>query len=32
MRWRESGTTSLCQLRAMYKSRLWSTYWKRTVS
>lgn len=30
MRWREYGTTALCQLRALYKSRpnLWSQYWR----
>ena len=28
MRWREYGTTALCQLRALYKSRLWSQYWQ----
>lgn len=31
MRWRETGTTALCQLRAIYKSQphLWQYYWKR---
>lgn len=30
MRWRETGTTALCQLRALYKSepKLWRNYWK----
>ena len=30
MRWRERGTTALCQARALYKSEhsLWSAYWK----
>jgi hypothetical protein len=30
MRWRERGTTALCQLRALYRSdpALWSNYWK----
>ena len=33
MRWREPGTTALCQLRALYKSdpKLWKTYWNRTL-
>lgn len=31
MRWREFGTTAVCQLRALYKSNLWKTYWKRTA-
>lgn len=31
MRWREYGTTAVCQLRALYKSKLWKTYWKRTA-
>lgn len=33
MRWRERGTTALCQLRALYKSepRLWNQYWDRTT-
>lgn len=33
MRWRTYGTTALCQLRALYKSkpRLWNNYWKRTT-
>jgi len=32
MRWRERGTTALCQLRALYKSQpeLWTLYWQRT--
>lgn len=32
MRWREPGTTALCQLRALYKSTpdLWATYWQRS--
>jgi len=31
MRWREPGTTALCQLRALYKSQpdLWTHYWQR---
>ena len=30
MRWRERGTTALCQARSLYKSEptLWTTYWK----
>lgn len=32
MRWREQGTTAVCQLRALYKSNLWRTYWKRTTA
>jgi hypothetical protein len=30
MRWREKGTTALCQLRALYRSGpdVWSDYWK----
>lgn len=30
MRWREPGTTALCQLRALYKSapNIWQSYWK----
>ena len=33
MRWREYGTTALCQLRALYKSRnLWKTYWRHTAA
>lgn len=34
MRWRERGTTALCQLRALYKSQpaLWDQYWERKVS
>lgn len=33
MRWRERGTTALCQLRALYKSQpeLWEQYWQRTI-
>lgn len=33
MRWCLPGTTSLCQLRALYKSepRLWQAYWNRTT-
>jgi hypothetical protein len=33
MRWRERGTTALCQLRALYKSQpeLWNHYWARTA-
>jgi hypothetical protein len=33
MRWREPGTTALCQLRALYKSQpeLWNHYWARTA-
>ena len=33
MRWREPGTTALCQLRALYKSEpaLWRNYWNRTL-
>lgn len=33
MRWRERGTTALCQLRALYKSQpqLWNHYWTRTT-
>jgi hypothetical protein len=29
MRWRQAGTTELCQLRALYKSErpLWNSYW-----
>jgi len=31
MRWRERGTTALCQLRALYKSQpeFWTSYWQR---
>ncbi|MFV0446012.1 MAG: hypothetical protein ACK5Q5_20745 [Planctomycetaceae bacterium] len=31
MRWREAGTTALCQLRALYRSEpaLWTAYWSR---
>ena len=34
MRWREPGTTALCQLRALYKSEpaLWAGYWKRITA
>lgn len=34
MRWCESGTTALCQLRALYRSesRLWTDYWSRAVA
>lgn len=33
MRWRERGTTALCQLRALHKSQreLWVHYWQRTT-
>lgn len=33
MRWREHGTTALCQLRALYRSdpQLWNHYWKHTI-
>lgn len=33
MRWRERGTTTLSQLRALYKSQpeLWNDYWARTA-
>lgn len=33
MRWHLPGTTSLCQLRALYKSEalLWQNYWSRTA-
>jgi hypothetical protein len=33
MRWRERGTTALCQLRALYRSdpHLWNHYWKHTI-
>lgn len=33
MRWRERGTTALCQLRALYKSQpqLWDHYWQHTA-
>jgi hypothetical protein len=32
MRWRERGTTALCQLRALYRSEtaLWTNYWARS--
>lgn len=32
MRWREEGTTALCQLRALYKSQpdLWTHYWRQS--
>lgn len=31
MRWREPGTTALCQLRALYRSEpaVWNAYWSR---
>jgi hypothetical protein len=31
MRWRERGTTALCQLRALYRSEpaVWTAYWSR---
>jgi hypothetical protein len=34
MRWRERGTTTLCQLRALYRSQpdLWSHYWTNAAS
>jgi hypothetical protein len=34
MRWRERGTTALCQLRALYRSenRLWTDYWIRIAA
>jgi len=34
MRWRERGTTALCQLRALYKSehKLWQNYWSRAMA
>ena len=34
MRWREYGTTALCQLRSLYKSQpdCWRDYWKTTNS
>ena len=34
MRWRPDGTTAMCQLRALYKSKgnLWDCYWRTTVS
>ena len=34
MRWREPGTTALCQLRALYKSeyKLWQNYWNRAMA
>ena len=34
MRWRERGTTALCQLRALYKSQptLWTHYWQRNTA
>ena len=34
MRWRPEGTTAMCQLRALYKSKgnLWDQYWRTTVS
>jgi len=34
MRWRERGTTALCQLRALYlsESSLWDHYWTKTLA
>jgi hypothetical protein len=34
MRWREPGTTALCQLRSLYKSQpaCWQHYWNRTTA
>jgi hypothetical protein len=34
MRWRERGTTALCQLRSLYLSQpqLWENYWQHTLS
>jgi hypothetical protein len=34
MRWRERGTTGLCQLRALYQSEtpLWTAFWSRTLA
>jgi hypothetical protein len=34
MRWRERGTTAVCQLRALYRSEatLWTSYWSRTTA
>jgi hypothetical protein len=34
MRWHESGTTALCQLRALYKSQpaCWQHYWNQTAA
>lgn len=34
MRWRPSGTTALCQLRALYKSQpeAWTHYWTHTAT
>lgn len=34
MRWREFGTTSLCQLRALHKSEhaLWESYWSQPAT
>ena len=34
MRWREPGTTALCQLRSLYKSPspCWQHYWNRTTA
>jgi hypothetical protein len=34
MRWRPSGTTALCQLRALYKSQtqLWNHYWRHACA
>lgn len=33
MRWRSSGTTAICQLRALFKSDpiLWNSYWRTTA-
>lgn len=34
MRWRERGSTALCQLRAVYRSEpaVWQRYWSRTAA
>ena len=34
MRWRSPGTTTVCQLRALYRSEfaVWQNYWNRTAS
>lgn len=34
MRWRERGTTAVCQLRALYRSEpaLWTNYWARNAA
>lgn len=34
MRWREPGTTALCQLRALYRSEpaVWTNYWARNAA